>query len=117
MHWARLLIVRQEDTCEPARDLGGHFPQSHVNARAGGTLHFEIVSQVVMEFLERFDQEIVDREPDGPAPIRVATEKSGAGLRRLVVNAILHSIDRKAIGIVLVNAREGSQAERREEFV
>ena len=47
-------------------------------ARAGGALDFEIVAQVVVELLQRLDQQIIHRKPDRPAPVRIAAEQARA---------------------------------------
>ena len=66
--------VAQEDAREAAGDFGGDFPKVHYLARSGWAFYFEFVAVVVMELLERFDNQVVNRKPDWPAPVRVATE-------------------------------------------
>ena len=58
--------------------------------------------EVVMELLQRFDQQVVHREPDRPAPVRVAAEQAGARFGRLVVHAILRAVHRQHVGVILV---------------
>ena len=43
-------------------------------------LDFKVVPQIIVEFLQGFDQEIVDGKPDRPAPVGVAAEDARAGL-------------------------------------
>src|SRR5713101_9103802 len=43
----------------------------------------------MVEALERFYEEVIEREPNGSSPIRVASEYSAVGLSRLVVNPVL----------------------------
>src|SRR5262245_12211767 len=69
-----------------------------------------------MEFLEGLDQQEVDRKPDRPSPVRVAAKETGPGLRRLVVHTILVSADAEHVRLLFVNARYGSDAERRQEL-
>ena len=57
-------------------------------ARAGRALDLEVVAVVVMELLQRLDDQEVDREPDRPAPVRVAAEQPDVGLARLVVRRV-----------------------------
>src|SRR5438034_941607 len=66
--------TQKEDAGEPAGDFGGNFPKVHYLARARRAFHFEFVAVVVMELLERFDNQVVKRKPDWPAPVRVAAE-------------------------------------------
>src|SRR6266436_6111283 len=68
----------QEDADEAAGDFGGDFPKVHHLARAGRAFYFEVVAVVVMELLERFDNQVVKRKPDWAAPVRVAAEESGS---------------------------------------
>ena len=58
--------------------------------------------KVVMKLLQRFDQQVVDRKPHRPAPVGVAAEEPGIGLRRLVAHRQLRAIDpkRDACGLV-----------------
>src|SRR6266478_4467648 len=61
----------QEDAREAAGDFGGDFPEVHHLARSGWAFYFEVVAVVVMELLERFDNQVVNRKPDWSAPVRV----------------------------------------------
>src|SRR6185369_14982747 len=61
---------RAEAACELARDLG----EVHEVAGAGRAFDLERVAVEVMITLERFDQQVVDREPDRPSPVGVAAE-------------------------------------------
>src|SRR5688572_31262528 len=49
-------------------------------AGAGRALHAEVVAVVVMKLLQRLDDEVVHREPDRAAPVRVAAEQAGVRL-------------------------------------
>ena len=64
----------EEDAGEAAGDFCRDFPKVHHLARACRALYFEIVAVVVMELLERFDNQVVNRKPDWPAPVRVAAK-------------------------------------------
>src|SRR5437016_4958774 len=59
----------QEDAGEAAGDFCGDFPKVHHLARAGWAFYFEVVAVVVMELLERFDDQVVKRKPDWSAPV------------------------------------------------
>src|SRR2546427_6523302 len=66
--------VAKEDAGEAAGDFCRDFPKVHHLARARRAFYFEVVAVVVMELLERFDNQVVKRKPDWPAPVRVAAE-------------------------------------------
>src|ERR1700756_5302495 len=68
------LLVTKKDVCHPARQLTRHDPQRLHVSRSSRELDFEIVTQIVVEFLQRFDQEKIHREPDRAAPVRIASE-------------------------------------------
>ena len=70
-----------------------------------------------MELLQRLDQEIVDREPDRSAPIRITPEQACTGLRRFVGPMMLMAHDRDHIGMIFVMARRGADAAGRQEFL
>ena len=54
--------------------------------------------------LQRLDQEIVDREPDRSAPIRIIPEQACTGLRRFIGPMILMAHDHDHIGMIFVMA-------------
>ena len=56
-------------------------PERHAAARAGRALDLEVVAVVVVELLQRLDQQVVDREPDRAAPVGVAAEQPGVATR------------------------------------
>src|SRR5437773_10679520 len=58
--------VAQEDAGEAAGNFCGDFPKVHYLARSGWAFYFEFVAVVVMELLERFDNQVVKRKPDWP---------------------------------------------------
>ena len=66
---------------QPARQFRRHLPEVHHLPRAGRAFHLEIVAEVVVELLQRFDQQVVDREPDRPAPVGVAAEQRRWSIR------------------------------------
>src|SRR6266567_9626902 len=69
---ASFVGAAQKDAGEASGDFCGDFPKVHYLARSCRAFYFEVVAVVVMELLERFDNQVVNRKPDWPAPIRVA---------------------------------------------
>src|SRR5581483_2727575 len=103
---------RREATCQLARDLG----ERHGHARSGRTLDAEIRAVEVVVALERLDQQVVDREPDGSAPIRVPAEEKRVGFRGRVVDPVLVVADADDVRSIAVHARQRTDAVRRQEF-
>ena len=56
----------------------------------------------MIEFLQGFDQQVVDGEPDGTAPVGVAAEKPAARFGRLVADGMGLAIYVEGVGMVLV---------------
>src|SRR2546428_13801993 len=71
--------IGQEDARETRLDESGDLLQVHPPARADGALDAQTVTVEVVIALQRLDQQVVQREPDRPAPVGVAAEKTGAG--------------------------------------
>src|SRR5262249_10307752 len=64
----------QENLLRPPREFGGAFPQRHPLPGTGRALYLEFVAQIVVELLQRFDEQKVHREPYRSAPVRIAAE-------------------------------------------
>src|SRR5215831_7691096 len=62
------VAAAQEDVIQAARKIRGHFPQRDPLAGARGALYLVLFAREVMKLLERFDQKIIDRKPNRPAP-------------------------------------------------
>ena len=70
-----------------------------------------------MKLLKRLDQQKVYREPHGSAPVGVPAEQPGGRVRRLIIHPMLHPIHMEQVGMVLVEARQGANSVRRQEFL
>jgi len=75
-HRPPVVLIPQEQLSQAAAQLRGDFVYRDVLPRAGGTFDFEIVAVVVMEFLQRFDYQEIDRKPDRSPPVRIAAEQT-----------------------------------------
>src|SRR6266851_2044994 len=115
-HRPAAILAAQKDTDEPARNLSGHLPQICFLAGTGGALHFEILAIVMVKLLQRFDQQIVHRKPDRPAPIGIAAEDFGGGFRRLVLHAVHMAIHVNLIRMIFVIPRKRTHSEIRQKF-
>src|SRR5437763_16597146 len=74
-----------------------------------------VAIEVVIPF-QRFDQQEVHRKPNGTAPIGVAAEHAAVRLARNIFHAMIHSSRGKDERLFLMDARQGANAARREEF-
>src|SRR5579883_735245 len=75
-HGAPSIRPAQEEMNQAAREVRGHGPQIHFVARTRGAFDTEILAVIVMKFLQRFDNEVVDGKPDRSAPIGIAAKNS-----------------------------------------
>src|SRR3954471_23580107 len=80
------ISITHPELYQTIRQVVGNFVQRQIFARARRALHFEIVTVIMMKLLKRFDQQIVDRQPDRPAPVRIAAEYPSLRLARLITN-------------------------------
>src|SRR5207248_5093166 len=78
---------------------------------------FEVVAQVMMKFLQRLNEKIVHREPNGATPVRIASEQACAGFTRLILDAIGSSVHAENVRPLLMSTRQRPNPKWREEFV
>src|SRR4051794_20395241 len=105
MHWTTTVSLSKESSREAARDFGGNLPEDYVVAGPRRALGFEIVTEVVIKLLERFNQQKIDGQPNRTTPVRISAEKTIGRLCRFVGDAVLGAVYRKNIWILLVDAR------------
>src|ERR1700691_5842351 len=99
---ATALFVTQKDVCHPARQLPRYVPQRPHVSRSSRKLNSKIVTEIVVELLQGFDQEEIHRKPDGATPVRIASEQSGQRFARLIVHPVLGSVDVEYVRIFSV---------------
>src|SRR5215475_12082480 len=109
------VFAAQEEFDQPPRQLLADVPEVHHLSRPGRAFDLEVVAvaivrEVLVIFLQRFDDQEVDREPHRPAPIRVAAEQPGLRLGRLVIYTVLDALDVDLIRVVLMEARKRADA-------
>src|SRR5215831_8717248 len=85
-------LLAQEDVRQARREVLRDLPERALHARAGGTLDEKLVAVVVMEPLQRLNEQKVDGKPDGAAPVRVPTKQPGARLARFIVDGVFTTI-------------------------
>src|SRR6187399_1537425 len=93
MYRAISAAVAQEQALKSPFDFQRNFPQGHIYAGTGGILHSERIAEIMIELLQRFDQQKINRKPDGPAPIRVAAKKARCRFGGFITHAVLASVD------------------------
>src|SRR6266404_2306 len=98
--------IAKEDVDEPAGDFSRHLPEIGFLRGMRRALHLEVLAVVMVKLLQRFDEQIVYGEPDGPAPIRIAAKEARGGFRRLVTDAIHISVHVHFVRMILVVARK-----------
>ena len=67
--------------------------------------------------MQRFDQQVVDRKPDRPAPVGVATKKPALGLGRLIVDGVRLAIHMKLVRIFSVESGNRADTELGQKFI
>src|SRR6266446_1989750 len=105
-HGPAALRIAEKNVNEPPGNFGGYLPKIGFGAGMRGALDFEIFAVVVVKFLERFHEQIVDWKPNGPPPVRISAKETCRGFGRLVVNAVGVSVHVDFVRMVLVVARE-----------
>src|SRR5439155_24380973 len=101
---------RDEEAREPPVELVRDLAERREAARADRALDAQRVAVEVVIAFERLDDEVVHREPDRPAPVGVAAEEPGVGLRGRVVDAVLLAVNRQDEGPLAVHLRERAEA-------
>src|SRR5438876_1076536 len=69
-----------------------------------------------MEFLQRLDEQIIDRHPNRAAPVRVATEYVGLRFGWLIAHDFLLAVKGQHIRMLLVKFADRTYAVVAEEF-
>ncbi len=67
----------------------GHLAEVHHLARTRGAFDLKVVAIEMVIPLERFDQQIIDRKPDRPAPVGITAKKPAVRFARRVADRIL----------------------------
>src|SRR5262245_20012565 len=114
---ARAVLVRQKDVSQPTRKLTGHLlERGHVSgpSRALDLERFTIEQMITFE---RFDDQKVDREPNGTAPVRVAAEEITVSFARNIIDPKLFVARAKDVRLLAMHARYRTKSVGREKFV
>src|SRR5712692_5351147 len=104
------VLAANKDVNEAAGDFRGDFPKIRLLGGARRALDFEIFTIVVMKFLQRFNEKIIQRKPNGAAPVRIAAEDPASRLGRLIIHAIDLTVYMDFVGMIEVIAGKGADA-------
>src|ERR1700746_3659520 len=85
-HWSAASFISEKYVRYATRQLARYFPEGHHLSRSGWELNLEVIAEIVMELLQRLDQQVVHGEPNGAAPIGVAAEQPCGRFARLIVD-------------------------------
>src|SRR4051794_41925439 len=108
--------ARQKDTAEPCGELRRDLLEIQVASRARRAFDAQRVTVIVVITLERLEHEVVQREPDRTAPVRVPTEQSRRRVTGRVFDAMLGAVHLETIRLVPGHAAEGAQTGRGEKI-
>src|SRR5260370_35506135 len=76
------LLVAQEQPAQSTRQLLRYLFNGDEVAGTGWAFDLKVVAIVVVELLQRLDQEIIDREPDWAPPGRIGARPATIGFGR-----------------------------------
>jgi hypothetical protein len=110
-------FVTDENTREPARYLFSYLMQSHQVPAVGRTFDIELVAIVGIILQQGVDDERVDRHPDRPAPVSVATKHYVVGFRRQIRDAVFRVTYFEHVRMLGMITGESTQTEGTEELV
>ena len=63
-----------------------------------GKWHGKTVAEKVVKFLQRLDEQIIDRKPQRPAPVGIAAKEPGSGLGWFIIHPVFGTIDVELAG-------------------
>src|SRR5216684_101925 len=113
-NWPAAFFIAKKDARHAARQFARDFPQGHHVSGTRRELDLEIRPEIVIEFLQRLDQQVVYREPNGAAPVGVAAEHSGRGFPRLVTHSVFHSVYSERVRTVAMELGQGANSRSEE---
>src|SRR5216683_701573 len=98
-HWPGSISAAQKDAAQPIDDLIGDFSKAAHASRTHRALHSKLIAIIAVKPVERFDNQIIERHPYRPAPIRIATEDPRIRIARHVIEAELSAATVDLIGM------------------
>src|SRR5262245_8571672 len=113
----RAVLIRYKNVSQPTCELTGHLLERGHVSRAGRAFDLErfTIKQVIT--FERFDDQKVDREPNGTAPVRIATKEITVPFAGNIIDPKLFVARAKDVGLVAMHGRYRTKSVGREKFV
>ena len=115
-HGPLTVAAFEEKVCEALRDFIRGVVERDEVSRARRALDLELRAVVVMEFLQRLDEQEIHRQPDRPAPVGVAAKQPALRFRRPVGNFQRIPVALEAIRLLFVRLGKRADAVVAEEL-
>ena len=106
---ALAIFIRQEDAREPARKLLRNFLECKHFLRTYWTLYFQLIAVEMVVAFECLDDQVIDREPNRAAPVRVAPEEVAGAFAGHVIHPMFLVPGDEDVGLVAMDARDRAQ--------
>src|SRR5580692_1630831 len=100
------VLAAHKNMNQAARNFSCHFPKIRFAARARWKFNFEILTVIMVILLQGLDEEIVQRKPDRPAPVRISAKNTAARFGRLVIDTADMIVHLNFVGMIEVVARQ-----------
>ncbi len=110
------IVLPGEEPGDSLGDLVGDARDGHVVSRSGRAFDLEVVAVIAVKAVERGDDEVVERQPDRTAPVRVAAELARRRLRGAVGDDAAMAVQREFVRLGCVPLGEGADAVGRKEL-
>src|SRR5258708_22444496 len=110
------LFIFFENIYHALRKIIGDFFQCAHSPGTGRMFHFEIASVIVVKSLQGFNDEVIYRKPDRPAPVGISPKHTRVTLTRSVFYLKLIAIFIKRIRILEVLSRQRANTKGRKKF-
>lgn len=102
VHCPSTMLVPGEDMDKAMLNFFCRTGEGHVVPAPCRTLDSEAIAIILVEPLERLDEQKVDGEPDGASPVGVTTKHAGTGVTWPVADTEFFAVDIHREGVIVV---------------
>lgn len=102
VHCSSTMFVSGEDMDKTMLNFFCRAGEGHVVSASCRTFDSETIAVILVESLERLDEQKIDGEPDGASPVGVTTKHAGARIAWPVANTKFVAIDVHREGVIMV---------------